>query len=233
MNLAIMQPYIFPYIGYFQLINAVDAFVFYDDVNYIKRGWINRNQLLINNQAKLFTIPVLKASQNKLIQEIELGIDEKWLSHFYTTLEQNYKKAPHYKETIVLIKKVFNKPHQYISDIAIESITQVSNYIGLKTVFKRSSTSFQSSKGLEKADRLIDITKKCNSIDYVNPCGGIELYDKKYFKQQGINLYFIENSIAPYAQFKNDFVGGLSIIDVLMFNSKEEIKKLLTEFTLI
>lgn len=232
MKLAIMQPYIFPYIGYFQLINAVDTFVFYDDVNYIKRGWINRNQLLINNQAKLFTIPVLKASQNKLIKEIELGIDEKWLNHFQTTLEQNYKKAPYYKETIGIIKKVFNKPHQSISDIAIESITQISNYICLKTVFKRSSTSFQSSKGLEKADRLIDITKKCNSITYINPSGGRELYNKRYFKQHGIDLHFIENSIQPYPQFNKEFIGGLSIIDVLMFNSKEEIKKKLNQYKL-
>ena len=98
MNVAIMQPYIFPYVGYFQLIKAVDVFVFYDDVHFIKKGWINRNQLLINDKAHLFSVPLNKPSQNKLINEIKLALDQKWLKHFYSTLEFNYKKAPFYKE---------------------------------------------------------------------------------------------------------------------------------------
>lgn len=232
MKLAVMQPYIFPYIGYFQLINAVDKFVFYDDVNFIKRGWINRNQILINKNAHLFTIPLIKASQNKLILEIELGIDEKWIATFLATLEFNYKNAPNFDEIFNLIQTIFSKQNRTIADLTIESITTISKYLGLLTQFEKSSISYASSKGMEKADRLIDITKKSNSNTYINPNGGKDLYTKAYFNKQGINLFFIENSILPYSQYKNEFISGLSIIDVLMFNSKENIKHMLTKYTL-
>src|SRR5690606_22549366 len=134
-KLAIMQPYIFPYIGYFQLIDAVDSFVFYDDVNFIKRGWINRNQILIDGEAVLFSIPLKKASQNKLINEIETFIDEKWVSQFYKTIEQNYKNAPFFNETFQILKKIFEMGHTQISALAIESVLQVSRYLQLNTQF--------------------------------------------------------------------------------------------------
>ena len=232
MKTAIMQPYIFPYIGYFQLISAVDTFVFYDDVNYIKRGWINRNQILVNNQAHLFSIPLKSASQNKLINEVELGLDEKWLNNFYATLEQNYKKAPYYITTLDLIKKIFNLNHNTISDLAITSITSISNHIGISTVFELSSQKYSETKGIEKADRLIEITKLNKSNIYINPAGGKELYHKDYFNKKDVDLFFIDSNIVPYKQFNNTFEPFLSIIDVLMFNSKNEIKKILTEFTL-
>jgi len=233
MKTAIMQPYAFPYIGYFQLVNAVDTFVFYDDVNFIKRGWINRNQILVNNSAHLFTIPLKNASQNKLIQDVELKIDEKWLTNFYSTIEFNYKKAPFFKETFKIIQLIFNAEHNSIADLAIDSITTISNHLELSTVLRKSSTSFKSSTGIKKADRLIDITKKSNADTYINPSGGKELYDKNYFEQKGINLQFIENRITHYPQFKNDFVGGLSIIDVLMFNSVEDVRKNLNQYKII
>ena len=228
-----MQPYIFPYIGYFQLINEVDKFVFYDDVNYIKKGWINRNRILVNNEAKLFTAPVLKASQNRLINEIELGIEDKWFTQFYSTLEQNYKKAPNYESVLALIKTIFNQPHKTISDLATTSIIHISNHIGIATVFELSSLNYAKTKGMDKADRLIEITKINDAQNYINPSGGKELYQKEYFLERGVNLLFIENKIKPYPQFNTDFVGGLSIIDVLMFNDKKQIQTLLTAYDLV
>ncbi|OFY92905.1 MAG: hypothetical protein A3K10_08555 [Bacteroidetes bacterium RIFCSPLOWO2_12_FULL_31_6] len=233
MKIAIMQPYVFPYIGYFQLINAVDKFIFYDDVNYIKRGWINRNRILVNNEEKLFTIPVLQASQNKLINEIALGMDNKWLKDFYSTLEQNYKKAPYYEPTLALIKTIFNQPHKTISELATTSIIHISNHLKLSTVFELSSLNYAETKGMEKADRLIEICKLSNADTYINPSGGKELYNKPYFKTKGIDLFFIENELTPYQQFNDKFVGGLSIIDVLMFNSKTDTHKLLSSYQLI
>ncbi len=233
MKIAIMQPYIFPYIGYFQLINATDIFVFYDDVNFIKRGWINRNRLLINGEAQLFTVPVSKASQNKLINEVEVSIEEKWLKKFLSTLQFNYKKAPHFEETSALIKKVLDTNHSTIADLAMDSVKKIANHLQLSTVFKKSSEQYSQSKGMDKADRLIEICKQNNASDYVNPSGGKELYDKLYFKEQDVNLYFIENKINPYPQFTTNFVGGLSMIDVLMFNSKEQIQEMLNEYSLV
>jgi hypothetical protein len=228
-----MQPYIFPYLGYFQLIDAVDVFVFYDDVNYIKRGWVNRNNLLVNGQKRLFTIPVTKGSQNRLINEIELAIDQRWVDQFLKTLEHNYKKAEEYVAVREIVEDLFNKKYNSISELAIESIKSVCDYLEVKTEFKVSSEKHENTNGLEKANRLIEISKIESKINYVNPAGGKSIYAKENFKESEINLFFIENELTEYPQFKNDFVGGLSILDVLMFNSKDIVKEKLKEYKLI
>lgn len=233
MKTAIMQPYLFPYVGYFQLVYDVDNFVFFDDVNYIKRGWINRNQILINGQSNFFSVPVVKASQNKLIFQTEINLDKKWIKKFYSTLEFNYGKAPFFDETFKLIKNILFKEHKTISDLASFSIEEVSKYLELSTVFEKSSISYKETKGMEKADRLIEITKKSGAKKYINLSGGKALYEKEYFLKKGIELYFIENKITPYKQYKNYFVRGLSIIDVLMFNPKDDVIKMLKNYKLV
>ncbi|WP_432409972.1 WbqC family protein [Rasiella sp. SM2506] len=232
MNVAIMQPYIFPYLGYFQLIHSVDTFVFYDDVNFIKRGWINRNQILVGLEAILFTVPLKKASQNKLINEIDTAISEKWVLQFYKTIEQNYKNAPFFNETFGILKKVFEKGHTNISSLAIESILQISNYLQLDTQFEVSSLEYPHTASLPKAERLIAICKEKGSDTYINPSGGKKLYQKNTFKEEGITLSFIENELLPYSQFGNQFVIGLSMLDVLMFNSVEATNKLISNYKL-
>ena len=232
MKIAIMQPYLFPYLGYFQLIHAVDTFVFYDDVNFIKRGWINRNQILIDNKAALFTVPLKKASQNNLINEIDMAIDEKWLSQFFKTIEQNYKNAPYFDDTFLILKKVFGKKQTKISSLAIDSVFQISKYLQLNTKFEVSSIAYSNSIDLIKAERLIAICKEKGYDHYVNPSGGKELYQKNTFDKENIILSFIDNELLPYTQFGNKFVNGLSIIDVLMFNTLEETKKLMSQYSL-
>ena len=232
MKTAIMQPYIFPYLGYFQLIHAVETFVFYDDVNFIKRGWINRNRILVNGEDQLFTVPLKKASQNRLINEIELAIDNAWLKQFYKTIEYNYKKAPYFEEAYRLIKTIFQEPHKNISELAIHSVITICDYLEMNKNFVISSEKHSETLGQEKSERLINITKLCKSAEYVNPKGGRELYNKDDFKVKGVALSFIENDLVPYTQFNNEYIGGLSIIDVLMFNSKAEINQRLTHYKL-
>ena len=231
-SIGIMQPYFFPYIGYFQLINAVDTFVFYDDVNFIKKGWINRNRILNQGEAKLFSVPLVGASQNKLINEVELYVDSKWLNQFKTTLSHCYSKALHYEEVMVLVEKVFATTSVTISDLAIKSINEICIFLELEKQFFVSSDKFPITKNLERADRLIEITKLCNGEHYVNPSGGIDLYGKGYFKENGIELSFLDSEISIYNQLNNDFVGGLSILDVLMFNDKANIMKMLKLYQL-
>lgn len=227
-----MQPYIFPYIGYFQLINAVDIFVFYDDVNYINRGWINRNRILLNEKDYLFTIPLIKASQNKLICNIETAIDEKFKKDFYLTLYQAYKKAPFYDKVMPLITEIINTPHKNISDLAIKSVKKISTYIGLNKEFKISSISFSESRDLKKADRLIAICKREKAYNYINAYGGMELYEKEFFKQENIELFFLKSHSIIYSQNSKNFVPCLSIIDVLMFNSPEHVLEMINDYDL-
>lgn len=233
MKVAIMQPYFFPYLGYFQLINHVDTFIFYDDVNYIKKGWINRNKILHKEESELITIPLSRASQNKKINEIKLFNKDQSQKIFTDKLRQNYKNAPYFKNTLDIISEVFSKDHDTISDLSSQSIKTISQFLSIDTEFKLSSEEYSSTKDFKKAKRLIEITKLNNSVNYINPIGGMEIYEKEYFIKYGIHLSFMKNSIEPYKQFNNKPITGLSIIDVLMFNSPSDINEMLQQFELI
>lgn len=233
MKIAIMQPYIFPYIGYFQLIKSVDKFVFYDDVNFIKKGWINRNNVLVNEAPYMFSIPLNKASQNKLILDTDISYERDWIPRLLETIKINYIKSPYFKEVFELIEQVFNKNHKKISELSIDSIITCCNYLGLDKTFEVSSQKYHNTKELKKADRLIQIAQLNQNAEYINPSGGKEIYTKEYFEKHNIKLSFIDNRIKAYSQPTKQFIGGLSIIDVLMNNSKEQTINLINEFELV
>lgn len=233
MKLSIMQPYVFPYIGFFHLIEATDKIVFYDDVNYIKRGWINRNRILLSNSDFLFTIPVEKASQNKLINEVRPSIDSNFTNKFFAQIETAYKKAPFYKDVVEILKAVFSEQYDDVSDLAIKSITSVYQYLDKEIKWTKSSIASPETKGMEKADRLIQINKNLGYQSYINAISGQELYRKEYFKNKGIKLNFVKSQKVEYKQFDNDFVPWLSIIDILMFNDKETVKEQFTAHNIV
>lgn len=235
MKIAIMQPYVFPYIGYFQLINAVDMFVFYDDVNFIKSGWIHRNRINKNGMASYFSIPIVKQSSFLKINqtEINMSLYSKWKENFLKSIELNYKKAPYYDDIFSLLNSILEIEVKTISELAVVSVEKVCIYLGVKTGFKISSKDFFKSKNLERSDRLISITKELNGNHYINLLGGKELYSKDYFLSKGVELSFIEGAIEAYPQFQSDFVPALSIIDVLMFNTKNDVKDYLNNYKLI
>lgn len=232
MKIAIMQPYIFPYIGYFQLINAVDKFIIYDDVNFINKGWINRNRILVNGKDSLFTIPLKEASQNKLINSIEVNWDSAWKSKFLKTIEQSYKKAPYYQQVLPLIEGLLNTEKSIFSEIIFENLTQVCQYLEIKTEIVPSSSIYHNTH-LKAQERIIDICVQEKTDTYINPIGGLELYDKAAFQAIGKELFFIKSKAIRYTQFKNEFVPWLSIIDILMFNSPEHISTLLNDYELV
>lgn len=226
-----MQPYLFPYIGYFQLINAVDKFVIYDDVNFINKGWINRNRILVNGKPYIFTVPLKNASQNELIKDLKLAIDDRWKIKFIRTLELSYKKAPYFDKTFDIIEKVINTKSTFLIDWHLRSFALIKSYLKIKTTFAMASTRYinQSLKGQNK---IIDICITENADNYINPIGGKDLYDKRSFISNRIKLYFQKSDLITYKQFNNEFVPLLSIIDVLMFNSIKNIHNLLNLYKL-
>lgn len=228
-----MQPYLFPYIGYFQLINSVDKFVIYKDVAFIKQGWINRNNILSAGKTSLFTVPLQDASSYKLIKDTRVNDDSfpKWKEKFYRTLEVNYAKAPYFSEIFALVKNVLDKETNSISELAEESVISVCSYLGMKTNFS-DSANYQNGN-LKGKDRVIDICKKENADIYINAIGGKELYSKDEFKENNIELFFLSPAKVPYKQLNDEFTPWLSIIDVLMFNSKEAITGMLTMCELV
>ncbi len=233
MRLSVMQPYIFPYIGYFHLIEASEKIIFYDDVNYIKGGWINRNRILLNNSDFLFTIPVLKASPNKMILEIAPNVDQKFNKKFFKQINLAYQKAPHFNEVNEVLVDVFNKEYENIADMAIQSIQSVYDYIGKDIDWAKSSIISASTKGMDRADRLIKMSDDLGYKEYINVVGGKALYDKEYFKNKGIELNFLQSKTVHYEQFVGTFVPNLSIIDVLMFNDKAAVLELFKAYDII
>jgi hypothetical protein len=231
MKVAVMQPYFFPYIGYFQLINAVDTFVIYDDVNYIKKGWINRNNILVNGTKNLFTIPLKEASQNKLIKEICISEFPKWRDKFIKTIEMNYRKSPQFGEVHEIITNSLKYNGNTIAELNLFTIKAIANYLDIKTEFIDSSSKYNN-KFLKGPDRILDICLRENAGIYINPIGGAELYGKENFTANNVNLSFIKTGTIDYKQFNNKFVPGLSIIDILMFNSKASIAKMLSQYSL-
>ena len=227
-----MQPYIFPYIGYFQLINAVDKFVIYDDVNFINKGWVNRNRILNNGKDSLFTVPLKEASQNKLINEIDVNWDGAWKSKFIKTLEQCYKKTRFYLEILPIIEQTLSIDNEPVSKVIEHNLKLICDYLGIKTEIVSSSAIYQNTH-LKAQERILDICSQEKANQYINPIGGLELYDKDFFEAKNLKLNFIKSNAIEYTQFKNEFVPWLSMIDVLMFNSKEKIKKFLDNYELV
>lgn len=229
-----MQPYLFPYLGYFQLVNAVDVFVFADDVNFIKRGFINRNKILLHNKEQYFRVPCHKPSQNRLINEIQIADDMKgYPNNLLLTIKQAYLKAPFFGDVFPIIESLFHSDIADISTLAATSVELISKYLGIGVNFKFSSKAFGHTRGQERSLRLLNITKESGSDHYINPIGGNMLYDKEHFKSHGVTLEFLSPQIRPYNQFNDDFVPNLSIIDVLMFNSPEQAKILLEQYELV
>lgn len=230
MKIGIMQPYFFPYIGYFQLVNAVDKFIFYDDVNYINRGWINRNRILINKKAQYITVYQKAASQNKLINEIEIFDNRNIIKK---TIQNSYNKAPNFKNVWALVEDVLEFKTNSISELAAYSVVQTCNYLGIDSKFEFSSKVYMQTSGIKSESRLIEICKINNATDYINPIGGVKLYDKNKFLVNGINLSFLKTDSIVYKQFGGDFIENLSIIDVLMFNDTRNVALFLDSYDLM
>jgi hypothetical protein len=233
MKIAVMQPYLFPYIGYFHLIDAADKFIFYDDVNFIKQGWINRNYILSDNKGFLFSVPVKDISSFRLINEVEINekIFPHWKKKFLKTLELSYSKAPCFQPVFEMVQSVFDTAHTHVSKMAAQSIAEVCNFLGIETVVVASSSGY-SNAHLKGKVRVLDICKKENATTYFNASGGQELYDKEEFSSEGIDLKFVKPLGKNYTQFNGEFVPWLSIIDVLMFNNVDECKVLLKNYEL-
>ncbi|BEI22389.1 WbqC family protein [Vibrio fluvialis] len=223
MKLAVMQPYLFPYIGYYQLVNSVDKFVFYDDVSFIKGGYINRNRILVNGQAHLFSLPIIGASQNKLINEL---VFDRSIRKLLKTIEQSYKKAPYFSDVFPIIESVITGDDRSVLSITSASVQSVFDYLCIKREFLISSH-LRNDKSASAKKRLIDMSKMLNCDVYINSPGGKNLYRKDYFENSGIRLEFLESEPVKYEQNSNVFTPNLSIIDVLMWNSKQEVTNML------
>ncbi len=224
-----MQPYFFPYIGYWQLIHAVDTFVIFDDVNYINRGYINRNNILINSKKQYFTLELAGASQNKKINEIEVGHNR---SKLLKTLRMAYRKAPYFDTTFQLLEDIITCREQNLARFLGDSLKCLTQYFGLDTKLLYSGEILKD-EHLKAQDKIIDIANRLEATRYVNAIGGQELYDKQRFAEGGLELDFLKSEVSEYRQFDHTFTSHLSIIDIMMFNDLPNIQEMLDAYELI
>lgn len=228
-SVAIMQPYIFPYIGYFNLIHSSEKFVFLNDVNYINKGWINRNKLGSKNEEIPFTVPLVAASQNKKINDIYLFDFKNWSDKFLKKYDTLYKKELNYIKIRDLIIEIFNEKEK-IDDLCQTSVKMICNYLGLEREFIKSDSI---NNDLKKGDRLIYITKQLGGSVYNNAIGGMSLYNKDYFLNHGLKLNFIQNNEMEYSRGQGCYIGKLCIIDFLVYLNKDEVIKHISSYNVI
>ncbi len=228
MKLAIMQPYLFPYLGYFQLIHAVDEFVIYDDVNYIKGGWINRNKILNQGEARYLTLQVNGASPNVPINQVKVGGNRK---NILKTISHAYARAPEFHSVYPLLERLILDPEPNLALYIANSLKQISEYLGIATRFRLSSD-IEKNNDLRGLDKVIAICEKLGATRYINSPGGRELYNGEDFLEQDIELQFVNSNAIEYRQLGGNFLPGLSIIDVIMFNSQQQCAALLSGYSL-
>jgi WbqC-like protein family len=234
MKIALMQPYFLPYIGYFQLISAVDKFIFCNDLGFIKQGWINRNNILLEGKKHQFCLPIKHISSFTSIKETIISEQPKdWQNKLSKKIWLAYHKAPFFDAVYPWIDEILKgAPNQSISDVAINSIEHTFQYLNLEKNLSQ-SIGLYDNKELKLARRVIDICQQEGADTYINAIGGQSLFCKDDFKKHNINLCFIKPILKTYEQNSPEFVAGLSILDVLMYNAPDEVKIMLSEYNLI
>ena len=230
MIIAGNQPYFLPYIGFWQLLNAADLFLIGDNYNFIKRGWIQRNRILINGEPFFFGLEVKHITSFRKINETEfIDFD---IAQKLNTVYRAYRKAPYFEAGYDLVKEVLNYPERNVAEFLFQSIKDVCRFLGINTKFIRSSE-IPGNDNYRREYRIFDFCKRLGGDTYINAVGGQDLYHFDDFEKHGVTLKFIRPNIRPYKQFHNEFVPGLSILDVIMFNSVNTIKNMLEDCSFI
>ena len=232
--ISIMQPYFLPYIGYFQLIKATKKFILYDDVQYTKKGWINRNRFIDEkNKIFYFTINIKKRSEIDLIRN--KTITNEWNKNRKKILNKiyfSYKNCSDFDQKFFLFEKIFLFKSDYLFPIIFNSIKLLTKYLNIDTELLVSSEII-STKSLKKEQKIFAICKELNEFNYFNPYSGVDLYSKKKFLEQKINIFFIRKKPFSYKQNTSIFYDNLSIIDIIMQNNKNDINISLDEYEII
>jgi hypothetical protein len=222
-----MQPYFLPYIGYFQLIASVDTFIVYDNIKYTKKGWINRNRMLLNGSDAVFSLPLKKGADSLYVVQRELAEDfnrEKLLNQFRGA----YNRAPHFAQTYPLLERIIGYEEVNLFRYIYHSIVQLCEYLGIKTKIMVSSE-VATDHELKGQDKVLALCKAAGADTYINTIGGLELYSKDDFRRHGINLHFIKARPFSYAQSGSEFVPWLSIVDALMFTPLNTVRVCINE----
>jgi hypothetical protein len=233
MKLAIMQPYFFPYLGYFGLIKHTDHFILFDTPQYIRHGWIERNRILKQNGEPLYIkVPLKKHARDTAINKIIVNNSENWKEKIFAQLVP-YKRAPYYRAAILLLKEIFDFNSESIVEINSRSLKMTCKYLGISTPVTTWSDMGLAINSANAADEwALNICKAMGANTYYNPIGGVSFFDKSKYEKNGIEIKFMEIQPTRYNQLSKEFIPFLSIIDVIMYNSPGDINEMLDSYEL-
>jgi hypothetical protein len=231
MKLAIMQPYFFPYLGYYSLIKKSDQFILFDTVQFIRRGWIERNRILKPVEGwQYVAVPLIKKELSTIICEMEIRNNEDWRGKLILQLAHYKKKAPFYRETLSVIQDAINMDTNSIVKLNENILKKTCEYFNIPlniSIF--SEMNIEIEEVTHPGEWALNITKALNGKDYINPTGGVEIFKREQFTNADIKLNFLGNNLSSYNQHRSVFERGLSIIDVMMFNDPVAICKLIDD----
>ena len=236
MRLAIMQPYFFPYVGYFSLLANVDRFVVFDPVQYIRHGWINRNRILNPGmcQPLYITVPLVKHSRDTRIRDIRIASDQGWKERIIGQIKHYKKHAPYFNEVLSILEQSFCLATENIVELNMHCLDIVRRFLGIDVdVIRYGEIASQIEPARKPGEWALNIAAAVGATAYVNPIGGKEIFDADQFRSHGIELVFIENHLTRYSQVGPGFVPGLSVLDALMFNGVEATCKLVDDFRIV
>lgn len=234
MKVGIMQPYFLPYLGYYALIKNTDKWIVFDEVQFIRHGWIERNRVLKPNDGwQYISVPLEKHSQKTLIKEIKVRNTENWKAKIIKQLDHYKKKAPYFSQVISFLQNTFLLQADNISLLNVHLLNESCKYLGIPFHYEIYSEMNLIIEPVNlPGDWALNISKAIGATCYINPPGGIELFEKEKFDKSGIDLMFLKINITEYDQKRTVFEPGLSILDIMMFNSPDEILKMLNNFEL-
>ncbi len=238
MKLGIMQPYFFPYLGYFSLIKNSNEFILFDVVQFIRHGWIERNRILKQNEGwQYIAVPLEKHEQTTVIKDIKIKNSENWKEKLLAQLMHYKKKSPFYNETIEVIKEGISIDTDNITKLNYSALNAVCRYLNVDFKCKIFSEMNLEIEPVKAPDEwALNICKALGNVsEYINPEGGIEFFDRQKYKDANIEIKFLKHNLPFYSQRRGaeNFENGLSIIDVMMFNPPEKIKEMLDDYTLL
>ena len=227
-----MQPYFFPYIGYWQLASAVDTFVVFDDVNYKVRGWIHRNRILVNGEVQYFGLRIRHASQNRLINQTQLAMANGDFEHLLHTLERAYSSARHFRQVQPELKDVLRSTTPDLTQFLVCHLRHFFGLLGIRARIVRASE-MPNPSGHRAQQRILDICELLGATTYINAPGGVGLYEPGAFAARNVDLRFVSSRVGRYEQFVPEFVPNLSIIDVLMHNGFRRTREMIMDYELV
>jgi len=235
-SIGIMQPYLFPYLGYFSLIKHTDEWIVFDTVQFINKGWINRNRILKQggDNVGFLTVPVKKASRDMLIKDVLIDKEQRWKSKIFGQLTYYKKKAPFYEPTMKIVNVILEFETNNINELNVFALEKICDYLGIRFKFSFFSKNNYGIDTVAAPDEwALKITKHLNFKTYINLPGGINFFDLEKYKRENIDLKFLAIKLEPYKTFNDRFIPGLSIIDVMMFNSPQRINEMLDNYEFI